>query len=189
MLEAARSMFAEQGYEATTTKGVAESADVSEAVLFRNFGSKEGLFEAAVLEPFQEFVETYTAAWQHTPGAHSVEWVMASYVDAVFELVQQNRALLTALVRNGLGLEGLAPAIRRLDAMGADVAAEFGLVYDTEVVVRATLLMVVSTALAGDSLFDGQTPISPSRVRTELTRMLVAAAMFNPASPHDGSSP
>ena len=95
-------------------------------------------------------------------------------------MVEQHRQLLTTLVRNGFGAESLRPAISRLEVMGRGVAEEYGLVYDTEVAVRATFLMVVATALTEKPLFDGEHPIASSRVKDELTRMLVAAAVFPP---------
>jgi AcrR family transcriptional regulator len=45
---AARKLFAEHGYDATTVRAVADLAGVNQALLFRYFGSKRGLFEEAV---------------------------------------------------------------------------------------------------------------------------------------------
>jgi AcrR family transcriptional regulator len=46
---AACELFATIGYDATTVRAVAERAGVNQALLFRYFGSKEGLFTEAVL--------------------------------------------------------------------------------------------------------------------------------------------
>ncbi|MFE4329970.1 TetR/AcrR family transcriptional regulator [Streptomyces sp. NPDC056831] len=43
LLEAARDLFAERGYEGTTVRSIAERAGVNQALLFRYFGSKQGL--------------------------------------------------------------------------------------------------------------------------------------------------
>ncbi|MER5499384.1 TetR family transcriptional regulator [Streptomyces sp. NPDC002561] len=48
LLEAARDLFAERGYEATTVRGIAERAGVNQALLFRYFGSKQGLLTEVV---------------------------------------------------------------------------------------------------------------------------------------------
>lgn len=53
LLKAARDLFVEQGFEATTTKQIAEQAGVSEGILFHQFGSKVGLFSKLV----EEFIE------------------------------------------------------------------------------------------------------------------------------------
>jgi AcrR family transcriptional regulator len=49
-VEAARRLFAERGYAATTTADVARHAGVSEGILFHHFGSKEGLLAAVAGE-------------------------------------------------------------------------------------------------------------------------------------------
>jgi AcrR family transcriptional regulator len=49
-IEAARRLFAERGYAATTTADVARHAGVSEGILFHHFGSKEGLLAAVAAE-------------------------------------------------------------------------------------------------------------------------------------------
>jgi AcrR family transcriptional regulator len=51
ILAAARALFAEKGSRGTTTREVAERADVNEATLFRHFGTKS-LLLGAMLEHF-----------------------------------------------------------------------------------------------------------------------------------------
>jgi AcrR family transcriptional regulator len=46
ILKTARTMFASQGYENTTTSAIARAAGTSESQLIKHFGSKEGLLEA-----------------------------------------------------------------------------------------------------------------------------------------------
>src|SRR3954451_22049268 len=46
ILQAARTLFASQGYESTTTSVIARTAGTSESQLIKHFGSKEGLLEA-----------------------------------------------------------------------------------------------------------------------------------------------
>ncbi|MGH3297084.1 MAG: TetR family transcriptional regulator [Trebonia sp.] len=48
ILGAARAMFAARGYEGTTIRAVAARADVDASMVIRYFGSKAGLFTAAV---------------------------------------------------------------------------------------------------------------------------------------------
>ncbi|MDK0521179.1 TetR/AcrR family transcriptional regulator [Streptomyces sp. ML-6] len=50
LLEAARDLFAERGYEATTVRSIAERAGVNQALLFRYFGSKQGLLTEVVAQ-------------------------------------------------------------------------------------------------------------------------------------------
>lgn len=48
ILDAARQLFADVGYERTTIRAVAQRAGVDAALVMQNFGSKDGLFAAAV---------------------------------------------------------------------------------------------------------------------------------------------
>lgn len=48
LLSAARVLFSRDGYDATTVRAVAERAGVNQALLFRYFGNKEGLYLEAV---------------------------------------------------------------------------------------------------------------------------------------------
>jgi len=51
ILEAARAAFAETGYDRATIRGIAAEAGVDPALVLHYFGSKEGLFEAALELP------------------------------------------------------------------------------------------------------------------------------------------
>lgn len=66
LMQGAMLLFSEMGYEATTTKAIAESVGVTEAVIFRYFPSKRQLFREVVDEykgalhypvPFEDFRE------------------------------------------------------------------------------------------------------------------------------------
>ncbi|MEO9870270.1 TetR/AcrR family transcriptional regulator [Ekhidna sp.] len=46
ILNAALVLFAEEGYKSTSTSKVSKKAGVSEGLIFRHFGSKEGLLDA-----------------------------------------------------------------------------------------------------------------------------------------------
>lgn len=48
LLLAGRELFAERGFEATTVRDIAARAAVNQSMLFRYFGSKDGLFQAAI---------------------------------------------------------------------------------------------------------------------------------------------
>ena len=50
ILQAALVLFAKEGYHATSTSKVAKAAGVSEGLIFRHFGNKEGLLQAILAE-------------------------------------------------------------------------------------------------------------------------------------------
>jgi AcrR family transcriptional regulator len=97
-LAAARELFAQNGYGATTTKEICVRAGVAEPTLFRNFGSKAELFEAAILEPFTEFIDGWTKSWHDFSAEASVEDLADSLVGGLFKLVRRDRRLFQELM-------------------------------------------------------------------------------------------
>src|SRR4029077_10998066 len=53
ILRAGRELFAEDGYENTTTSAIARRAGTSESQLIKHFGSKEGLLEGIFDEAWE----------------------------------------------------------------------------------------------------------------------------------------
>src|SRR6476646_11215613 len=49
IIKAVRHVFAEKGFDGTTTRELADAAGVSEALLFKHFPNKEALFSAMQL--------------------------------------------------------------------------------------------------------------------------------------------
>ncbi|HEX4226454.1 MAG TPA: TetR family transcriptional regulator [Pseudonocardiaceae bacterium] len=56
LLTAARDLFAERGFEQTTVRDIAARAGVNQALLFRYFGSKDGLFDATMTSSSRELI-------------------------------------------------------------------------------------------------------------------------------------
>ena len=54
ILAAALRLFSRQGFDATTTRAIAQLAGVNEAIIFRHFTSKEELYWAVLSEQMQE---------------------------------------------------------------------------------------------------------------------------------------
>jgi AcrR family transcriptional regulator len=61
VLDAARSRFARYGYDATTIRSVAADAGVDPALVMQFYGSKEGLFAAAILDIHTSSLESMSA--------------------------------------------------------------------------------------------------------------------------------
>ena len=61
VLEAARSRFARYGYDGTTIRSVAADAGVDPALVMHFYGSKEGLFAAAILDIHTSSLEAMSA--------------------------------------------------------------------------------------------------------------------------------
>ncbi|MEN5073760.1 TetR family transcriptional regulator [Isoptericola cucumis] len=95
LLEAARRRFAAHGYAGTSVRAVAGDAGVDAALVFRYFGSKDGLFVAATADedpetllglPPDEFVDRLMALLAFPPdGASPVAALLRSGSRAVGE--------------------------------------------------------------------------------------------------------
>ncbi|MBI5810173.1 MAG: TetR/AcrR family transcriptional regulator, partial [Deltaproteobacteria bacterium] len=48
IVKVAASLFAKNGFKGTTTRGIAEKASISEAVIFRHFKKKQDLYKAII---------------------------------------------------------------------------------------------------------------------------------------------
>lgn len=57
ILNCALKMMAKQGYEATSTRSIAEEAGVSEGLIFKHFQSKEGLLKILIQQGQKRFEE------------------------------------------------------------------------------------------------------------------------------------
>ena len=62
VLDAARQLFAERGYEPATIRDIAKGAGMSTGAVFANFQDKAELFEAVLAEDMSQLAETLKAA-------------------------------------------------------------------------------------------------------------------------------
>jgi AcrR family transcriptional regulator len=179
ILSAAVALFAERGYGDATTREIARRAEVAEQVIFRIYPTKQALFDAAVVEPFDEFLSEYTARWlaAPTPGG-TPEEVLQQFVEELHDLVRDNRQLVAALASSGSLTARTQPALDKLEKMGRVIAETHGLPFDPELSVRIAAVMVVAVTMVEDQVFDG----AGDRLVAEMVRMLVGAARYIPDS-------
>lgn len=78
VLAAARSVFARKGFEGARMREIAQEAGANVATLFQHFDSKEDMFEAAVLQPLERFVDVHQEnAVQFAAGDPEQRWSQA----------------------------------------------------------------------------------------------------------------
>jgi AcrR family transcriptional regulator len=70
LIQVAVDLFARQGFEGTTTKQIAESAGVNEAIIFRHFATKVDLY-TAILD--YKFHESGAEEWLNELRAHAAK--------------------------------------------------------------------------------------------------------------------
>jgi AcrR family transcriptional regulator len=163
LLEAARDLFATAGYDATTVRAVAERAGVNQALLFRYFGNKEGLFAEAVLEQAM-------ALLTDGPGDDLLERTLA----AVLADAEHGPEPLMAVLR-AAGSAKVAEDVR--ERLGSAYSAAFASLVDTDdpddARVRADLLLAW---LLGISLMRGPLRAGPLHDPETVTRHVLRAA-------------
>jgi len=62
LLDVGRSLFAEKGFEATSTEEIASRAGVSKPIVYEHFGGKEGLYAVVVDREMQSLLDRVTGA-------------------------------------------------------------------------------------------------------------------------------
>lgn len=188
VLKAAHKLFTEQGYHGTTTRQIASESGVGEPVIFRNFGTKAGLFEEAVLKPFTEFIDEWATSWDRRPPGADPELIVRSFVRGVYGHVHEHRELLRTLMAARVqgGEKVLDKIAAQVSQQYADalrvmrrVVLEQGAARDYKridppVTVAVAAGAVMSVLLLDDWLFpDHERRPSRSRQIEELTQMLL----------------
>jgi AcrR family transcriptional regulator len=141
ILTAARAMFAERGYTATTLRALAIRAQVDPALILHHYGSKEALFRTAMHVPFDPAV---IAAMIRTSNGSPLGERLCAYFLGLWENGATREPLL-AMLRSALTHEPAAESFREFlsEALVGRVAA----ILDTpDAALRATL---VSSQLVG----------------------------------------
>jgi AcrR family transcriptional regulator len=174
VIRSARELFARQGYGGTSLRDIAERAGVNESVIYRNLGTKEQIFQAAVLDPFHGFVASFVGRWREIPERRSNEEMVRSFIYELHDLMSQHRDSIMALVSVS-GMEDVRGQITarvqfndELDALAAQTEADGqgrGLAGDLGMGVRMSVGLVMSLVLLDDWLL----PMGDRRPdRTEL---------------------
>jgi AcrR family transcriptional regulator len=183
LLGAARSLFASKGYAGASTRDIALKAGVSEALLFRHFGTKAKLFERAILDPLNEFIHDYVERWKaRSPEDHTPESMSYAFVDGFYRLLSENRELVMALVtaqayESIQELNDASPLSRLMDELelAAGREAELrGFAFDVPITTRIVAGMVMSMALLDEWLFPtGKRRPSKQRIVNEMVAFMM----------------
>ena len=97
LIQAAIELFASQGVSETTTKQIAELAQVNEVTLFRQFGNKHGLL-LAVIEDASVFAQLGQSLATELPPASSLAEMLRAYANTCLQALEQTPAVIRSLV-------------------------------------------------------------------------------------------
>jgi len=108
LIGAALELFVSRGVTETTTKQIAELAEVNEVTLFRNFGSKHGLL-LAVIEEAAVFTKLGESLVDRTNQTSSIHKTLKDYAIACLQALER----VPEVVRSVVGEAGKYPAENR----------------------------------------------------------------------------
>ncbi|WP_206958181.1 TetR/AcrR family transcriptional regulator [Trinickia acidisoli] len=97
ILEAARQLFASDGFDATSTTRIAEAAGVSVGSLYEYFTSKEALAAKLIKRHCDHLLELYAQAFKAVEG-QGIEAAVAAWVDTTIDAYAEDVALQRALL-------------------------------------------------------------------------------------------
>lgn len=195
LINAARELFVEHGYQGAMTKEISERAGVSVPTLFKYFGSKADLFEAVVAEPLKDWTGSLSTYWEDLP----LEKLIERYMSELYDVVYANRDLLKPLVAASLdGGSDLADVAKRVSAdftaglasiveSGRALAADRAMPpVDYTSAMGVEISMILGTVLLEDWVFPaGSRRPSRARLIREMTRILYGGVTEGQPLQHD----
>jgi AcrR family transcriptional regulator len=154
-------LFDQRGYERVSIREIAERAGITQAAVFRHFGTKGDLYIEAVSQPFYGFVTGYLRRWidgGHGSGTslHHTE----VFVDGLHHLLLDNRPLPAALAGQvGDAQERIQSKFLQdvLDRVEREVTVETRVrgneTMDAGYAVRFAVALVYGVTILDDTLF------------------------------------
>jgi AcrR family transcriptional regulator len=187
VLLAARELFAEQGFAQASTREIARRAGVTQAQVFRHFGSKAGLFVEAAYRPFHDFVAAYVRRWaDQGHGANSSARDTEVFVEGLYQLLLENRGLLGTMPGSAAGgspeLAAATAAFLReiFGRLESEVALESGAkggkTMDPAYAVRFTFALVFGVAALDEALFPPDTQPDRELIVEEMSGFILRGA-------------
>ena len=126
ILAAARTLFAERGFDATTTRDLAAAADINDALIYRYFPDKRAILAALVDEAIAVFQDLPKPPDQAVVPLESLlEMLGIGFVDAI----RANLDLVTILISERQALAGDTRFVEFVD----DAATRLGRLIDATV--------------------------------------------------------
>ncbi|MGB8407065.1 MAG: helix-turn-helix domain-containing protein [Mycobacterium sp.] len=186
IVQSARELFIDKGYQATTTKEISSRAGVAEPTLFRRFGSKAEIFEASILPAVMSFVEGWSGSWAEFSRDASYEEMAENFTADLYTLIRQDRRVFQELLAarsdpnddlypaaTAIGTQ-LRRGLRLVYDAGRRIEAERGMVgLDPPATVGAIASLIIGAAILDDWVFPYGVRIpGQSRMIREMSRLI-----------------
>ncbi|WP_459958042.1 TetR/AcrR family transcriptional regulator [Mycobacterium avium] len=184
LIDTARTMFANRGFSGTTTREIARLAGTSEAVLFRHFGSKAGLFGASLIAPFSSFILRFSEKWTTAEQPHPAETPAREFFGELYAMLRDQRDVVLTLMAAHHHHEpdvevdtNIAILLERLEAVASrELKARGWRHVDMPVAVRISFGMALGNALFKEWLYTDPEVIPDDRIIDEMVGILLGGA-------------
>ena len=104
IIQASIKLFARKGYEGTKVKEIAKEAEISQALIYYNFKSKEEIF-SEILERAKTIVQSILIKVYSRPQTETRKWTVKENVVA-FSMIDEQIDLITILLLESLKVQG-----------------------------------------------------------------------------------
>ena len=181
ILAAASEEFEQNGYAGATTSSIARKANVSEPLIFSNFGSKAELFHASIFEPLNRHLLEFTTSHPVTAdgGGQDRDQLRRAYVSELEAFIaQHSRKLLSLFFMQTYGgdthsladVEGIQGYLDKASAIASNKPGNERIKPD--VLARISFISIFSCIIFKDWLFKGR-EIEPDELFTSLTDFVI----------------
>jgi AcrR family transcriptional regulator len=156
LVNAALELFAQQGITETTTKQIAELAEVNEVTLFRQFGNKQGLI-LAVMEESEIFDQLSAALGQQVDQTRPPAQTLKRYAQSYLSLLDGIPEMLRSIIGEGgkypiENREALGRGINRAHRSAADYLGATGAPLSND-----RLVSIINSTLLGYAVIESTT--------------------------------
>jgi len=187
ILESARQLFVERGFTATGSRDIATASGVPERLIFRHFGTKQQLFDAAARAEITCFVDDFVAQWRDMePATYDFHSLTSAYVTAFSSFSHTHGRLFADLMGlyvrpKVIPLESDSPFAGILDGLeelARTEARRHGLPEDRAGRnVRFTFALVLAANLLSRVLFESRDPGDDTVLLDELTAFILGGSL------------
>lgn len=163
ILQAAGEEFKSFGFSGATTLNIARRADVTEAQLFRYFGSKPVLFREAVFEPLVRHFDEFNAKHVHgMPESIALRENARLYISELQHFIRAHSKMLMSLVFAQTYAPFTTPGVGEIDSLQSYFAKGAAMMsrrsgekakVEPKLMVRVSFAAVLSCILFKDWMF------------------------------------
>jgi len=118
ILDAARRLLASEGFDATTTRDIADAAGIASGTLFNYFATKEAVLAALALELLEDVHDDALGEGREDDSAGTLEEDLFAFIAAVLRKLRPLRKHLAGLLETALSplatCDGEAQSLRSL---------------------------------------------------------------------------